>query len=139
LSFCDLYAGSGAVGLEAASRGADPVLLVESDRGAVQLIRRNAADLGLVVEVAAGRVEHRLRQPPAAEYNVVFADPPYELAAETLDNLLRACVEQRWVSPDGLLIIERSRRTPDPVWPSSMAYAWTRAYGETTLHFGSLS
>lgn len=139
LSFCDLYAGSGAVGLEAASRGAAPVLLVESDRGAVQLIRRNAADLGLVIEVAAARVEQRLRQPPAAAYDVVFADPPYELDAETLDNLLRACVEQGWVSSNGLLIIERSRRTQDPVWPSPVAEAWTRAYGETTLHFGSLS
>ena len=138
LSFCDLYAGSGAVGLEAASRGAAPVLLVEADRVTAQLIRRNAADLGLVVEVAAARVEQRLRQPPATAYDVVFADPPYELDAAALDGLLEACVEQRWVSPDGLMVLERSRRTPDPVWPSVVADTWTRAYGETTLHFGSL-
>ena len=138
LSFCDLYAGSGAVGLEAASRGAAPVLLIEADRMTAQLIRRNAADLGLVVEVAAARVELRLRQPPATAYDVVFADPPYELDAAALDGLLEACVEQRWISPDGLLILERSRRTRDPVWPSVVADTWTRAYGETTLHFGSL-
>ena len=138
LSFCDLYAGSGAVGLEAASRGAGPGAPDRGGSARRQLIRRNAADLGLVVEVAAARVELRLRQPPATAYDVVFADPPYELDAAALDGLLEACVEQRWVSPDGLLILERSRRTRDPVWPSVVADAWTRAYGETTLHFGSL-
>ena len=119
LSFCDLYAGSGAVGLEAASRGAGPGA---ADRGGpratAQLIRRNAADLGLVVEVAAARVEQRLRQPPATAYDVVFADPPYELDARRSTVCSDACVEQRWVGPDGLLILERSRRTRDPVWPS---------------------
>ena len=63
LAFCDLYAGSGAVGLEAASRGADPVLLVEQDRGTAQLIRRNAADLGLPVGVRLGDVQRPARAP----------------------------------------------------------------------------
>ena len=74
LAFCDLYAGSGAVGLEAASRGAGPVLLVESDRRTAQLIRRNAAELGLAVQISTARrragarrtggdrVRHRVRR-----------------------------------------------------------------------------
>ena len=139
LSFCDLYAGSGAVGLEAASRGAGPVLLVEADRETAQLIRRNAADLGLAVEVAATQVQQRLSQRPATAYDVVFADPPYELDAEALERLLEACIAQYWVAPDGLVVLERSRRTQDPIWPTAVANTWRRTYGETTLHFGSLS
>jgi len=139
LSFCDLYAGSGAVGLEAASRGAGPGLLVEADRDTARLIRRNAADLRLVVEITAVQAEWQLRQPLGTAYDVVFADPPYDLDAETLDGLLGACIDHHWVSPNGLLVLERSRRTRDPIWPAAVAKAWRRAYGETTLHFGSLS
>jgi 16S rRNA (guanine966-N2)-methyltransferase len=68
----------------------------------------------------------------------VFADPPYDLDAEVLDGLLQACIEQHWVSPNGLLVLERSRRTRNPTWPDAVASAWSRAYGETTLHFGTL-
>ena len=84
-------------------------------------------------------MERRLLQPPATAYDVVFADPPYDLDAEALDGLLGVCVEQNWVAPGGLLVLERSRRTRDPVWPAAVSDTWRRAYGETTLHFGSLS
>ena len=87
MSVCDLYAGSGAVGLEAASRGASPVLLVEGDRRTAQNTRRNAEELGLAVEVPP-RVETVLAQRASPSYDILFADPPYELATETLDQLL---------------------------------------------------
>src|SRR3712207_1357199 len=76
LGFCDLYAGSGAVGLEAASRGAAPVLLVEQDRRTVSHIRRNAADLGLAVTIRSGDVRALLRRPAETRFDLVFADPP---------------------------------------------------------------
>lgn len=137
LGFCDLYAGSGAVGLEAGSRGAGPVLLVEADRRTAQLSSRNASDLGLVVEVRTGRVEQLTRQPAARAFDVVFADPPYDVPTETIDALLGDLVQQGWLAPDGLAIIERSRRTPTVTWPAGFTEHWERSYGETVLHYGA--
>jgi len=138
LAFCDLYAGSGAVGLEAASRGAGPVLLVERDPRTAQLAKDNAKALGLVVDVVISSVEQVLRRPPARAFDVVFADPPYELETSTVTAQLSELVANRWVGPDSLIVVERSRRTPDLVWPEVAAERWTRAYGETALYFGSL-
>jgi 16S rRNA (guanine966-N2)-methyltransferase len=138
LAFCDLYAGSGAVGLEAASRGAAPVLLVEFDRPTVQLIRRNAAELGLVVEISPARVERVIAGPASRAYDVVFADPPYERASSIVEAELRLIVQNHWVSTTGLIVVERSRRTPPLRWPGAVSTSWTRAYGETILCFGAL-
>jgi 16S rRNA (guanine966-N2)-methyltransferase len=138
LAFCDLYAGSGAVGLEAASRGAGPVLLVERDRRTAQLARDNAKALGLVVELVVSSVERALRRPPDQVFDVIFADPPYELETTTVNAHLEQLVANRWVGPDSLIVVERSRRTPDLTWPEAAAKRWSRTYGETTLSFGSL-
>jgi 16S rRNA (guanine966-N2)-methyltransferase len=139
LAFCDLYAGSGAVGLEAASRGASPVLLVERDPRTAQLAKDNAKALGLVIDVAISSVERLLQRPPAQPFDVVFADPPYELETSTVSAQLSELVANRWVGTDSLIVVERSRRTPELMWPKVAAERWTRAYGETTLHFGSLA
>ena len=138
LAVCDLYAGSGAVGLEAASRGANPVLLVERDPRTAQLAKDNAKALGLVVDVVISSVEQLLRRPPARDFDVVFADPPYELETSTVSAQLSELMANRWVGPDSLIVVERSRRTPDLVWPEVAAKRWTRVYGETTLHFAAL-
>jgi 16S rRNA (guanine966-N2)-methyltransferase len=139
LAFCDLYAGSGAVGLEAASRGAHPVLLVERDRRTAQLTKDNAKALGLGVDVTISPVEQVLQRPPARPYDVVFADPPYELDTSAVSAQLQQLVANRWVAaPGSLVVVERSRRTPDLTWPEAAARRWSRAYGETVLHFGSL-
>ena len=81
LRFLDLYAGSGAVGLEAWSRGAGVVTLVESDRRTARLIGDNARTLGFAKAdvVAPAPVAATLAEPPAAPYDVVFLDPPYPL------------------------------------------------------------
>lgn len=138
LAFCDLYAGSGAVGLEAASRGAHPVLLVERDRRTAQLTKDNAKGLRLSVDVAVSSVDQVLQRPPAQPYDVVFADPPYELETSTVSAQLQQLVANRWVGPGSLIVVERSRRTPDLTWPVDAATHWSRAYGETILNFGSL-
>jgi 16S rRNA (guanine966-N2)-methyltransferase len=139
LAFCDLYAGSGAVGLEAASRGASPVLLVERDRRTAQLARDNAKALGLVVELVVSSVEQVLRRPPNQIFDVIFADPPYELETTSVNAQLEQLVANRWVGSDSLVVVERSRRTPELTWPKATPKHWTRAYGETILHFASLS
>jgi 16S rRNA (guanine966-N2)-methyltransferase len=138
LAFCDLYAGSGAVGLEAASRGARPVLLVERDPRTAQVARGNSEALGLIVEIATTSVEQVLRRPPAQPFDVVFADPPYDLGTSTVSSQLEQLVTNRWVGADSLIVVERSRRSQDVVWPVAAAQRWNRTYGETVLSFGSL-
>jgi 16S rRNA (guanine966-N2)-methyltransferase len=138
LAFCDLYAGSGAVGLEAASRGASPVLLVERDPRTAQLIKGNAESLQLAVETATTSVAQLLRRPPRQIFDIVFADPPYELETSTVSDHLAQLVDNRWVGPGSLIVVERSRRSPQLVWPALAAKRWSRAYGETILCFGSL-
>jgi 16S rRNA (guanine966-N2)-methyltransferase len=138
LAFCDLYAGSGAVGLEAASRGARRVLLVERDPRTAQLSRRNAEVLGLAVDVVTSSVERVLRKPPAHAFDIVFADPPYELDTDAVSAQLEQLVVNVWVDRGSLIVVERSRRTPELDWPEAAAKRWRRAYGETILSFGSL-
>jgi 16S rRNA (guanine966-N2)-methyltransferase len=138
LAFCDLYAGSGAVGLEAASRGASRVLLVERDPRTAQLSKRNAEALGLAVEIVVSPVEQMLRRSPAQPFDVVFVDPPYELDTDIVSAELAQLFVKGWVGGRSLIVVERSRRTPELVWPDVAAKRWTRAYGETILVFGSL-
>lgn len=135
LAFVDLYAGSGAVGLEAASRGADPVLLVEDDPRTAALILANVAALALPVQVRASTVASVLRSPPGRRYDIVFADPPYALASDALDVVVTSLLSSEWLAPASLVVLERSRRTPAPAWPTEMADAWCRDYGETVLYF----
>ena len=138
MAFCDLYAGSGAVGLEAASRGATRVLLIERDPRTAQLCRRNAEALGLAVDVVISSVEQILKKPPSRPFDIVFADPPYELDAATVSAQIEQLVGTSWVDRGSLIVVERSRRTPQLVWPDAAAKRWSRAYGETILCFGAL-
>jgi 16S rRNA (guanine966-N2)-methyltransferase len=138
LGFCDLYAGSGAVGLEAASRGAAPVLLIEHDRRAVAHIRRSAADLGLNVRIQVGDVPSLLQRRASTGFAIVFADPPYDQPSETVDSQLAALVDHGWLSRPGLVVVERSRRSAPPNWPAAVPKSWVRNYGETGVYFGSL-
>ena len=136
LSFIDLYAGSGAVALEAASRGAAPVVAVESDQATARIARGNAQAVGLAVTVLASTVEKALSGDPQARFDVVWADPPYALAGERLTPVLAAAA-QRWVAEDGLLVLERASRDEPPVWPAGVTDSWERRYGETTLYFAT--
>jgi 16S rRNA (guanine966-N2)-methyltransferase len=138
LAFCDLYAGSGAVGLEAASRGASRVLLIERDPSLAQLSRRNAEALRLSVDIVVASVEQALRKSPAQPFDVVFADPPYELDTAIVSAQLEQLLTNTWVNKGSLIVVERSRRSPGLVWPDVAAKRWTRAYGETILVFGSI-
>ena len=138
LAFCDLYAASGAVGLEAASRGATRVLLIEREPRTAQLGRRNAEALGLRVDVVISSVERILRRPPASPFDIVFADPPYDLDTATVSAQIEQLVLNSWVDRGSLIVVERSSRTPPLLWPDAATRRWSRAYGETILSFGSL-
>lgn len=136
--FADLYAGSGAVGLEAASRGASHVLLVESDPGAVRTARSNVAALNLrgTVELATGKVAAVLAGAPGDPYDIVFADPPYALADGEVTAMLAALVGGGWLAPEAVVVIERSSRSPEPTWVDGLTAERGRRYGETMLWYG---
>ncbi len=134
----DLYAGSGAVGLEALSRGADHVLLVESDARAATTIRTNAAATGLVgAEVRAERVEHLVAAgAPSSPYDVVFLDPPYDCADDALRDVVTDLFDGAWLAERALVIVERATRGGEWRWPAGVAPDRSRRYGEATLWYG---
>jgi len=134
----DLYAGSGALGLEAASRGAGPVLLVESNRAAAKVARANASVTGLTnVQVRADTVERVLAAGPVPgeQVDLVFLDPPYGLAEEDLGGVLLLLVAHRWLAGDALVVVERSTRSPEPLWPPVLESAGERRQGESRMWF----
>lgn len=136
-AFCDLFAGSGAVGLEAASRGAAPVLLVDFSRRAVRTIEQNVAAVGLDVEVRRDAVGDVVRRQPAYPFDIVFLDPPYELANTEVETILRDLVGNGWLTAEGLVVLERSSRERPPRWPDALGDTWEKKYGETVLYFGA--
>jgi 16S rRNA (guanine966-N2)-methyltransferase len=137
LRFLDLYAGSGAVGLEAWSRGAGVVSLVESDRRTARLIYENAKLLGFSrVHVVTNSVAAALSRPPSAPYDVVFMDPPYHLDDAAVGEELASLVDQEWLVPGAMVVVERSSRSPAPAWPPGFTDTRERRYGETTLWYG---
>ena len=134
----DLYAGSGAVGLEALSRGAEHVLLVESGSRAARVIRDNIEAIGLAgAEVLTDRVERVLaRGPEHGRYDVVFADPPYALAGDEVSAMLQTLSDHGWLAPGALVIVERATRSGPVSWPAGLQPDRTRRYGEATFWYG---
>lgn len=130
-SFLDLYAGSGAVGLEAASRGAHSVVAVEQDRRAVDVIRRNIRETGLGVRAVAASVERYLAGPPTP-FDICWLDPPYRLPNTTIETVLTHLLDG-WLAPGALVVVERARRDQPFAWPDRLGDRWERRYGETTL------
>jgi 16S rRNA (guanine966-N2)-methyltransferase len=143
--FADLYAGSGAVGLEALSRGAGYTLLVESEARASRTIRDNIVALraGAAARLITGKVAQVLAEPPeGGPYDVVFADPPYVVADDEIAELQRALVANGWLSADAVVVLERSSRTVRGAplrWVDGITADRSRRYGETTLWYGRRS
>lgn len=139
LRVLDLYAGSGALGLEALSRGAKELLLVESDRRAAAVLQQNIADVrlaGAVVRVAP--VATVLGGAAGQPYDLVFSDPPYAVADEAVVADLEALLTNGWVSTGSVIALERSSRSPETVWPSGFVPLRVRKYGETKVELASV-
>jgi 16S rRNA (guanine966-N2)-methyltransferase len=137
LSFLDLYAGSGGVALEAASRGAAPIWAVEADRQVANIIAQNKNKTGLKLTVAARKVETFLTSEPPETFDIVWADPPYAVANSKLTSHLERLIQGAWLRPRALIILERSSRDDPPVWPAEMQEYAQRRYGETTLYLAT--
>jgi 16S rRNA (guanine966-N2)-methyltransferase len=130
----DLFAGSGALGLEAASRGAAEVVLVDSSRQAIGTARRNVAAIGMSrVTTVLSSVQRYLDRVPERPFDVVFLDPPYVLAEPVLGGHLAALVTGGWLSPEALLVVERSARSPEPRWAAGLTRDQIRRYGDTAI------
>jgi 16S rRNA (guanine966-N2)-methyltransferase len=144
--FADLYAGSGAVGLEALSRGAAFTLLVESDPKAARIIRENIGTLraGGVARLVPAKVAQVLGSPPdGGPFDIVFADPPYALGDDELAEVQRALVDNGWLADDAVVVLERATRTAvrgaPLTWVDGITADRSRRYGETTLWYGRRS
>jgi 16S rRNA (guanine966-N2)-methyltransferase len=136
LRFLDLYAGSGAVGLEAWSRGAGVVTLVEHDRRAAATISANARELGFNrAQVVTGSVALTLARPPSAPYDVAFLDPPYAHPDEAVSADLAALVGHSWLVPGAMVVVERGARGAEPAWPEGLGDSRQKRYGETVLWY----
>ena len=143
----DLYAGSGAIGLEALSRGAGRVLLVESDARAAGVIKANVKALGLAgATVAVDRVERLLARPPAGHqvqdqdqdqdrFDLVIADPPYALADDAVTRVL-TLLQGSWLADGALVVIERATRSGPVDWTPGFLPGKSRRYGEATFWYG---
>jgi 16S rRNA (guanine966-N2)-methyltransferase len=138
--FLDLYAGTGAVGIEALSRGAAHVCFVESDDVAAGVIRANLAALQLAGGVVRQERVERFVSALADEspYDLVFADPPYAEAAAHLAATISALAEQS-LAPGAVIVVERAAKDPDWTWPEGISALQSRRYGDTTLWYGHKS
>ena len=134
LRVLDLFAGSGALGLEAVSRGAAHADLVESDRRAADVVAANIRELGASSSARLHRTTaERFVQGAAGPWDLVLVDPPYALATEHVGGLLVAL--RPALAEDAVVVVERSTRTPF-TWPEGFGPLRDKAYGETTLWYG---
>mgnify|MGYP003328063596 FL=1 len=130
----DLYAGSGAFGLEAISRGATTAVLVERDRKAVDIIRQNVQTTGLPATVVAADVAQFVQRPPVPAPDVVFVDPPYDLPAATVRDQLTVLLRQL-SDKQILLVVERSARDPESAVPDGCSDIDARTVGDTSITY----
>lgn len=142
--FLDLYAGSGGVGLEALSRGASQVHLVENERRVHAVLVANVASISsMQAGVLGGATTSALpvervvsAANPGAGYDIAFLDPPYALPAKTVREVLADLLVNGWLAPAAVVVLERVSRDPAWVWPQGLVPDRTRRYGEATLWYG---
>ena len=135
----DLYAGSGAVGLEALSRGARRALFVEADARAARVIRGNIETVGLSgADLVTDRVDRLLGRGPAGpdRYDVAVADPPYAVTGDEVTGMLAALAGGGWLAPGAVVAVERATRSGPVGWPTGYAADRSRRYGDTTFWYG---
>lgn len=137
----DLFAGTGALGLEALSRGATRAQLVERARPAARTLAANVAAVGCpgaeVVTRDAAQLAALPAPTPAAR--LVFADPPYDWPAPDLARLLDRLRAADWIAPDAVVVVERPARDPASPFPEAWPEPRRRPYGDTVLWYGRVA
>lgn len=139
LSVLDLYAGSGALGLEALSRGATSVTFVEADARAAAVIARNISALGVRnASVRRGNVDTVLAGGTTRPVDLVFADPPYDLDDAAVDAMLTALAAAGWVAAGSLVLVERRSSSGPVSWPEGWDALSARRYGDTRVELAEV-
>jgi len=140
----DLYAGSGALGIEALSRGAAEVVFCESQSRAVSVIRANLRSLGATATIWTAPAERALAERALAErtlatakgepFDLVLADPPYPLSDDAVADFLTQ-LGRGWLAEGATVVLERSARSVEPTWPTGMQPSGVKTYGETRIWY----
>jgi len=140
LAVLDLYAGSGALGLEALSRGAASALFVESDHRTAAVIARNIAALGLGgATLRRGAVASVLAAGTASPVDLVLADPPYDVEVTEVDAVLAALATHGWAREGTVAVVERAAAGAALTWPPGWSVWPDRVYGDTRLELAELA
>ena len=130
----DLYAGSGALGLESLSRGAVSALFVESDQRSAAVIARNIEALGLTgATLRRGAVAAVLAAGTPSPVDLVLADPPYDIETAEVDAVLAALITHGWVREGTVAAVERATTSAPLTWPEGWTLWPERVYGDTRL------
>ena len=138
----DLFAGSGALGIEAISRGANNCVFIENHKNAIAVINKNIEDLNVNAQVIDAKVETLLNAKPAEKLNMpaqlIFLDPPYEMPLEQISKVITQGLKNAWFSADAILVIETSKRSGDFVWPDGFESIRDKSYGDTCVWYGQV-
>jgi len=141
LNVLDLYSGTGAIGLEALSRGSSTVHCVESNEKASQSILANyegikSSQFPGNFHLYSMAVDRFLEGPAPMQYHVIYIDPPYEFSdIEVIENLI-AIVDGKFIHPDGLIAVERNSRVRELSWPYGLEQLREKNYGQATIFYG---
>lgn len=145
VAFLDLFAGTGAVGLEALSRGSELVEAVEKDVKALQVCRdnfeivsRGISDLGKF-KAHGGAVNTFIKSASGNSFNVIFLDPPYEFTNADIENILTALLASLLLAPAAILVVERPSKISAFTWPARFIPSKERKYGEALVYFATVS
>jgi 16S rRNA (guanine(966)-N(2))-methyltransferase RsmD len=134
MSVLDLYAGSGALGLEALSRGAASALFIESDPRSAAVLARNIATVGLPgATLRRGTVTTLLAANPDSPVDLVLADPPYHIDPSEIEAVIAALTAHNWAAAGTVMVIERARTSESLTWPPGWCPWQHRVYGDTRL------
>ena len=134
LRVLDLFAGSGALGLESLSRGAIHSTFIESDARAAVVVKQNVEALKAPGVVVRTTVERYLASAPGEPFDLVFLDPPYAVTTDAVSAFVSSLVNG-WTAADALFVVERATRDPF-AWPEGVEGLRDKKYGETTLWYG---
>ena len=141
LHFLDLFAGSAAVGVEALSRGAALVEAVESNSASADVCEENFALLSSLTGVGKFKVHNKtvfefLNHTASNPYEIIYIDPPYEVANSEIEKILKKIISLNLLSKFGVIAIERDGKVKAFTWPPSLTELKVRSYGAGSIHYG---
>jgi 16S rRNA (guanine966-N2)-methyltransferase len=142
LQILDLFSGSGAMGLEALSRGASLVHCVEKDEAAAKTISTNNSLVQKAQPVGAFHLFHISAQkfvdtPAQNQYHFVYIDPPYDFADSELVQVLEKLLENNFYKDGAVIAVERASKSPQPVWPVGYEPSRTKVYGQASIYYAN--